>query len=218
MIVSSWDSTTRLYDASQNIPKATYNFKAACLTCCFQDDQIAFGGGLDKEIRKLDLERGSENSLGSHENAVSCMSFSSETGILFSGSWDSSFAAWDSRMASKVSSTQISGKVFSLSVGISQKLVIATGGSGNNILIYDIRNLSKPEQIRESPLRNMTRKVACFTDGTGFAVGSTEGRVAIEYFGTDTETQSLKYAFKCHRKVLFYNYIVWMNLLSEEVY
>jgi hypothetical protein len=29
--VSSWDSTTRLYDAVQNIPRITYNFDASCL-------------------------------------------------------------------------------------------------------------------------------------------------------------------------------------------
>ena len=28
LLVSSWDSTTRLYDSAQNFPKATYNFRS----------------------------------------------------------------------------------------------------------------------------------------------------------------------------------------------
>jgi len=201
LIVSSWDSTTRYYDVSQNVPKATFNFKAACLTCCFQDESVAFGGGLDKEVRKLELERGTESSIGMHQSAVSCIGFSNDSGLLFSGSWDGNFISWDVRSFSKASTVPVSGKIFSLSISITQKVVIATGGNGtNNILIYDIRNLSKPIQDRESPLRHQTRKVACFTDGYGYAVGSTEGRVAIEYFEMDADSQSLKYAFKCHRK------------------
>lgn len=38
-----------------------------------------------------------------------------------------------------------------------------------------------PEQLRESPLKHQTRAVAGFPDGSGFAVGSIEGKVAMEY-------------------------------------
>jgi hypothetical protein len=56
-----------------------------------------------------------------------------------------------------------------------------------------------PEQERESSLRFQTRCVRCFPDGTGFAVGSVEGRVAMEYFDQSEAGQARKYAFKCHR-------------------
>lgn len=36
----------------------------------------------------------------------------------------------------------------------------------------------------------------------GFAVGSIEGRVAVEYFDPSPEAQVKKYAFKCHRKAV----------------
>lgn len=32
-----------------------------------------------------------------------------------------------------------------------------------------------------SPLKMQTRQISCFPDGTGYAVGSIEGRVAIQY-------------------------------------
>ncbi len=56
-----------------------------------------------------------------------------------------------------------------------------------------------PEQERESSLRFQTRCVRCYPDGTGFAVSSVEGRVAMEYFDQSEAGQTRKYAFKCHR-------------------
>ena len=79
------------------------------------------------------------------------------------------------------------------------KLVIGT--SERHVDIYDIRNLSVPEQQRESVLKFQTRCIRCFPDGQGYASSSIEGRVAIEYFDPDPEIQKLKYAFKCHRTV-----------------
>jgi len=68
--------------------------------------------------------------------------------------------------------------------------------------IYDVRNMSTPEQVRESSLMNQTRCIRSFPDGTGFALSSIEGRVAVEYFDTSPQAQKRKYAFKCHRKVV----------------
>lgn len=42
--------------------------------------------------------------------------------------------------------------------------------------------------------------MCCFPDGQGFAVGSVEGRVAMEFFDLSEEAQARKFAFKCHRR------------------
>lgn len=89
------------------------------------------------------------------------------------------------------------GKVYTMALGQGNKLVVGT--SDRHVEIYDTRNLSVPEQRRESALKYQTRCIRCFPDGEGYAVGSTEGRVAIEYFNPDSDVQKLKYAFKCHR-------------------
>lgn len=57
----------------------------------------------------------------------------------------------------------------------------------------------EPEQRRESSLKFQTRCVRGFTDGSGYALSSIEGRVAMEYFDPAPEAQAKKYAFKCHR-------------------
>ena len=40
----------------------------------------------------------------------------------------------------------------------------------------------RPEQLRESPLKHQTRTVVGFPDAAGFAVGSIEGKLALEFF------------------------------------
>lgn len=57
--------------------------------------------------------------------------------------------------------------------------------------------LSTFRQTIPSPLKWQSRTVACFPDGSGFAVGSIEGRVALQY--VDDKSQHLNFAFKCHR-------------------
>lgn len=83
---------------------------------------------------------------------------------------------YDASSKTKSHSLQLTGKVFSVST-IEHKLVIGT--SNKEIIIYDMRNLSNPEEVRESPLRNQIRKTICSPNKSSFAIGSTEGRVAI---------------------------------------
>lgn len=56
-----------------------------------------------------------------------------------------------------------------------------------------------PEQQRESSLKCQTRVVASYPDGRGYALGSVEGRVAMEYFDPSPQGQAAKYAFKVRR-------------------
>ena len=52
------------------------------------------------------------------------------------------------------------------------------------------------EQQRESSLKYQTRSVACYPNARGYALGSVEGRVAMELFDLSPEVQATKYAFK----------------------
>jgi hypothetical protein len=73
---------------------------------------------------------------------------------------------------------------------------LIVGTSNRHVLIYDVRNLTVPEQRRESSLMNQTRCIRGFPDTTGYALSSIEGRVAVEYFNPDQNVQKNKYAFK----------------------
>mmetsp|Transcript_1569 Transcript_1569/g.2511 ORF Transcript_1569/g.2511 Transcript_1569/m.2511 type:complete len:326 (+) Transcript_1569:91-1068(+) len=199
LLLSSWDSTARLYDVSNNSPKATFNFRAGTLACCFQNDEVGFACGLDNQIHSLNLDRGSTKLLGQHRCPVSCMQYDPHHNFLVTGSWDSTATVWDPRQTDSAHCTAVlnlPGKAYSLSL-TSTRIVVAT--SERHIVVYDSRNLSAPEQVRESPLRYQTRKVSCFPNGEGFALGSIEGRVAVEYFEQQPDGKRY-YAFKCHRR------------------
>jgi hypothetical protein len=55
------------------------------------------------------------------------------------------------------------------------------GTADRYINVIDIRNPSKFYKTLQSPLKWQTRVVSCFTDSAGFAIGSIEGRCAIQY-------------------------------------
>jgi len=87
------------------------------------------------------------------------------------------------------------------------RVVVAT--SGRRTVVVDLGLGEGGELLadlrfdRESSLKYQTRVIKCFPDGTGLALGSIEGRVAVEYLdeiGVPAPPGTKRYAFKCHRK------------------
>mmetsp|Transcript_77829 Transcript_77829/g.209752 ORF Transcript_77829/g.209752 Transcript_77829/m.209752 type:complete len:243 (+) Transcript_77829:404-1132(+) len=134
--------------------------------------------------------------LGEHEKAVKSVCWQRELGCLVSGGWDKVVKLWDLRTGSSTYSMQLPERVFTMSV-CAYRIVVGT--ANRHVAIYDTRNLSEPEQQRESSLKFQTRCIRCYPDGKGYALSSIEGRVAMEYFDTSAAGQAKKYAFKCHR-------------------
>lgn len=207
LLVTSWDSTARLYDVATNTCRTTFSFQAPVLCSAFQNDDIAFAGGVDHSLRCLDLRSGADRVIGVHDAPVRSMEYSTQTQSLMSIGWDSKLRVWDPRrpVPAPTLTVDLPGKGFAMAVsdrahsGSATRVVVAT--SERHILIFDIRNMSIPEETRESPLKFQTRSLAAAPDGSGFAVGSIEGRVAIEYFSlADAAAQAKKFSFKCHRK------------------
>lgn len=91
------------------------------------------------------------------------------TGQLITGSWDKTLKCWDPRGASGQERTLVGTypqpeRVYSLSL-VGNRLVVAT--AGRHVNVYDLRNMSLPEQRRESSLKYQTRCVRCYPNGTG---------------------------------------------------
>ncbi|KAJ7519864.1 hypothetical protein O6H91_20G058900 [Diphasiastrum complanatum] len=202
LLVSSWDSTVRLYDASVNILKGQFTHRGPVLDCCFHDDASGFTGCADCTVRRFDFNTGREDLLGSHEAPIRCVEYSHSTGQVITGSWDKTLRCWDPRAASGKERAPMGTysqpeRVYSMSL-VGHHLVVAT--AGRHINVYDLRSMSQPEQRRESSLKYQTRCVRCYPNGTGYALSSVEGRVAMEFFDMSEAGQAKKYAFKCHRK------------------
>lgn len=95
--------------------------------------------------------------------------FSLFTGQVITGSWDKTLKCWDPRAASGQEDSLISTcpqpeRVYSMSL-VGHRLVVAT--AGRHVNVYDLRNMSQPEQKRESSLKYQTRCVRCYPNGTG---------------------------------------------------
>lgn len=141
-------------------------------------------GGADRAARMLDLTAGQTvaTQVAAHDQPIRCVRFVSVPGqstpVLVTGSWDKTIKYWDLRQSSPVASVSCQERVYSMDV-INKLLVVATADRYINII-----NLDKPTEFYktiQSPLKWQTRVVNCFADGSGFAVGSIEGRCAIQY-------------------------------------
>eukprot|EP01018_Ginkgo_biloba_P036486 Gb_18321 [translate_table: standard] len=202
LLVSSWDCTTRLYDVDENVLRMTAPHPAQVLDCCFQDESFGLSAGSDGTVRRYNFNTGSEEILGVHDALVNCIEFSCDTGQIITGSWDKTLRFWDVRIApgnerSSVDKCAQPATVESMSL-VGYYLVVATGITTVNI--YDLRNMSEPIQQRESSLKYKTKCVRCYPNKLGYAVGSVEGRVALEFFDLSEAGQANRYAFRCHPK------------------
>ncbi|VAH88199.1 unnamed protein product [Triticum turgidum subsp. durum] len=195
LLVSSWDKTVRLYDAEANLLKGEFAHPGPVLDCCFHDDSSGFSAGADHTVRRLSFTSSKEDVLGRHDAPVRCVEYSYAAGQVITGSWDKTIKCWDPRGVSGPERTLVGTyaqpeRVYSMSL-VGNRLVVAT--AGRHVSIYDLRNMSQPEQKRESSLKYQTRCVRCFPNGTGYALSSVEGRVSMEFFDLSESAQSKKY-------------------------
>jgi len=113
------------------------------------------------------------------------------------GSWDKTVKLWDPRASTPAQGTFAQhDTVYTMDV-TDRRLVVGT--AGRQVSVFDLRNLSEPEQKRESSLKFQTRCIRCLPSGEGYALSSIQGRVAVEYFDQAPEIQKRKFAFRCHR-------------------
>jgi mRNA export factor len=132
--------------------------------------------------------------------------------MLVTGSWDKTIKYWDLRQSTAVATVQCQERVYTLDVK-GKLLVVGTADRYINVINLDSPN--KFYKTLQSPLKWQTRVVSCFPDSTGFAVGSIEGRCAIQYV-EDKDSRyvvvlsksrhkmlihvsSSNFSFKCHR-------------------
>lgn len=208
LLVSSWDSALRLYDARANALRAQQLQPSPLLDCDFAGSSSrALSGGLDGHVRlhELGSAGGGASSLGVHEGAVCAVRHCAAVNAGVTGSWDRTVKLWDARVAAACVGTYAQpDKVLGLCAGTpaaaaSGPPLLVVGTAGRHVLLLDLRRPDEPLQTRESSLKCQTRCVAQMPSGAGYAMGSVDGRVALEFVDAEV-AQARKYAFKCHRE------------------
>ncbi|KAI9493325.1 WD40-repeat-containing domain protein [Zychaea mexicana] len=199
LAVSSWDQQIRIYEvqpSGNTVPKVAYAHEAPALCVGWSKDGTrVVSGGADKAVRMMDLSTGQSTQIGAHGDTVKCIKFLDQgQEILATGSWDKTIKYWDLRSPQPIGTLQLPERVYSMDAA-SNLLVAAT--ADRHIAVV---NLSNPTAIFKqgiSPLKWQTRVISCFIDGKGYAIGSIEGRVGIQY--VDPAEESKGFSFKCHR-------------------
>lgn len=194
LLISSWDSSLRLFDVSGSVLRLDFQGDVQLLDCCFQDELVAYAVGCDGSIYRYDLQSATCANIGSHDDSATCVEFSQETGQLITAGWDRQLLYWDLR-SSKVLG-RLTADVESISL-YGCHLFVA---SGNSVNTYDLRMSDVPVNVKASSMGIQIRCISSSPHIKGFAVGSVDGRVALE-FPYSSNTEKLGYAFRCLPKV-----------------
>lgn len=142
------------------------------------------GAGADKAARMIDLAANANvaTQVAVHDQPIKCVKYftpaNTQAPMIVTGSWDKTIKYWDLRTSNPVATVQCQERVYTMDVK-GQLLVIGTADR-----FIDVIALNEPTKFyktSQSPLKWQTRVVSCFTEGNGFAVGSIEGRCAIQY-------------------------------------
>ncbi|EGE79640.1 Poly(A)+ RNA export protein, variant [Blastomyces dermatitidis ATCC 18188] len=206
LAVASWDKKVRIYEINeqgQSEGKAIFEHEAPVLSCCWAPDGTkVVGAGVDKAARMLDLQANATTpvQVAAHDAPIRCCAMipnpgNSAQSLLVTGSWDKTVKFWDLRQSTPIGTLECQERVYTMDVK-NKLLVIGTADRYINIV-----NLDQPTKFyktMQSPLKYQTRVVSCFSDATGFAAGSIEGRCAIQY--VEDKDSSSNFSFKCHRE------------------
>jgi len=172
---------------------------APVLDCCMSPDgNTVFSVGADKAVRMWQLGQAPPNNvpqqIGSHDQPIKSVGFLKSSNMIVSGGYDKMLKFWDARQPNPVAQIQLPERVYDLDVSDSLMVVAC---AGRHILTYNVQGQPQEHERKESPLKFQSRCVAAFPDNTGYAVGSIEGRVGIQYVTKVPGKES--FAFKCHR-------------------
>ncbi|KAI0288659.1 WD40-repeat-containing domain protein [Multifurca ochricompacta] len=140
--------------------------------------KVISGGG-DNAARLYDIQTGQSQQVAQHDAPVKVVKWleTPQGSILVTGSWDKTIKYWDMRTANPVSTVQLLERCYTLDVSYPLMVV---GTAERHVQIFNLTNPTTPYKTMPSPLKWQTRVISCFPNSTGFAMGSVEGRVAIQ--------------------------------------
>jgi len=165
-----------------------------------KDGTKVFTAGADNQAKVWDLASNQSIQCAQHEAPIKTVHWIQAPAYqcLMTGSWDKTLKFWDLRQATPIMSMNTMEKVYCADV-LYPMAVVSTAQRG--ILVYQLTD--KPQEFKkiESPLKYQHRCISICKDKSGvpngFALGSVEGRVAMQYIQPSDPKEN--FTFKCHR-------------------
>ena len=206
-MTTSWSGALRIYSCESKTEMIAMQLEAPLLCGAWASEDVIAAGSMNGPIF---LSSG--QTLVGHSDGVSMVGVIPSTTTLVSASWDKTIRIWDLSSQSNTCTITLSERVLSAEVAAGHKVV--AHGSNSSVFICDIRN---PEQIekRVSSLGYQIRSSCASRPAEyGWAIGSIDGRIAIEYFG-DVCEQAQRFSFSCCRRDEENNVVVYpVNALT----
>ncbi|CAK7264990.1 RNA export factor gle2 [Sporothrix epigloea] len=202
MAVASWDKKVRIYEVNTGTGasegRLMYEHNAPVFSCHFsKDGKRVISAGADNQARLCDLETGKNEVVAQHDQPIRSTKFFEIDGgqqMVVTGSWDKTVKYWDLRQQQAVASVQLQERVYTMDV---KDNLLVVGTADRYINVINLKEPTKLYKTVQSPLKWQTRVVSCFNDSAGFAIGSIEGRCAIQY--VEEKDSSSNFSFRCHR-------------------
>ncbi|KAM6576615.1 hypothetical protein CsatB_028452 [Cannabis sativa] len=221
LLISSWDSCLRLYDVDGSVLRLEASSEASLLDCCFQNELVGFSAGSDGSVRRYDFHSGTSEVVGNHDDLSICVGYSNETCQVISVGLDNKILAWDTRMEKELLClVNVGSEVQSLSLSGFEMMVAV----GRSVYVYDLRNLAKSIPSKKSDMDVNIKCISSVPHSRGFAVGSVDGRVALE-MSSSSDSNDIRYMFRCHPKstekrlhLVSVNDIVFNTLMDSAFY
>lgn len=207
LISGSWDNQIRCWEIQQvqqgwqSIAKAQQSHQGPVLDVAWSDDGTrVFSASCDKTVKMWDLNSNQSIQIAQHDDAVKTVHWIKAPNYqcVMSGSWDKTLKFWDTRSPQPMASIPLTERVYCADVIYPMAVV---GIAGRGIIVYQLENQPSEFKRIESPLKYQNRCLSIFLDKkqapSGFALGSVEGRVAIQYVSPTNPKDN--FTFKCHR-------------------
>lgn len=207
LVASSWDNNIRCYEVQPNSSscKAQQSHAGPILDCCWHHDGTkVLTASCDKTCKVWDLQSNQAIAFAQHAAPVKNIRWvqSPQYQLAITASWDKTLKFWDLRTPTPVLSLDLPERCFCMDV-VYPMAVVGTASRG--LIIYQLENTPSEFKKLESPLKYQHRCVSIFKSQqgqpSGFALGSIEGRVAIQYINPANPSRD-NFTFKCHRSVV----------------
>jgi cell cycle arrest protein BUB3 len=193
LCTSTWSGHIHVYSASNYSEVSSFPFPVPLLCSTWLTDETIAAGSIDGTIFLTD-----QQILTGHESGVSALSSAPDLSALISSSWDTTVRIWDPRASPDQNHTTIFLKEKILTCVPSSNYSVVAHGSKNNVYLFDLRNPSEIEKRVSSLGYQIRSSAASKPNDFGWAIGSIDGRIAIDYFG-DIQHQAQRFSFS-HQK------------------
>ncbi|CAH0403276.1 unnamed protein product [Chilo suppressalis] len=205
LIAGSWDCKVRCWEveaSGKTVPKAAQGMDGPILDVAWHDDGTkVFMASTDKSVKCWDLAANQTIQVAAHDAPVRTCHWVKAPNYtcLMTASWDKTLKFWDTRSPVPSMTMNLSERCYCADVDYPMAVV---GTADRGLCLYTLEGAPAEFKRVESPLKHQHRCVAVFRDKktkqpAGFALGSVEGRVAIQYVNPTNPKEN--FTFKCHR-------------------